>query len=162
FFENFLNVSAIRDSIRQSALDFSRVATLIQARPDLSALAGAYGGVTPKLDPTRAAYMGQSFGTLVGADLSAIEPSVDLFILDVIMSNQGTVALARAYGMAVLKPDLDPPEHMAQLPSPASANVDGQTAILVQYAPATHGFNWSAQHGQLDYEPGFPHDGDNP
>jgi pimeloyl-ACP methyl ester carboxylesterase len=243
FFENFLNVSAIRDSIRQSALDFSRVATLIQSRPNLDAIR-----VGAKLDPTRVAYMGQSFGTLVGSDLSAIEPSVDLFILNVpgggildqivpysptigslalpiaqeiyrtdgtldrfhpllgamqavldgadpltfaphvfldrfrvagtvlgprhvvcieavgdeIMSNQGTAALARAYRMAVLKPDLDPPETMAQLPAPALANLDGQTAILVQYAPATHGYNWSAQHGELDYEPGFPHDGDMP
>jgi len=243
FFENFLNISAIRDSIRQSALDFSRLAMLIQTDPDLSAIKpGA------RLDKTKVAYMGQSFGTLVGADLSAIEPTVDLFILNVpgggildqivpyspqigalaipfaeeiyrttgtldrfhplfgamqaildgadplsfaphtfinrftyagnlvgrrhvvcieaigdeIMSNQGTEALARAYKMAVLKPHLYPPEGMAQWPSPASGNYESQTAILVQYAPATHGYNWSAQHGELDYVPGFPHDADNP
>jgi len=38
--------------------------------------------------------------------------------------------------------------------------VNSQTAILVQYSPATHGFNWSAQQGEVQYLPGGPHDGD--
>ncbi len=246
FFENFLDISAIRDSIRQSALDFTRVATLLQSAPDLSALAGAYGGTTPVLDPTRVAYIGVSFGTLVGSQLAAIEPSVELFVLDVpgggildqivpnspqigtlalpiaqesyrstgtldrfhpllgamqavldggdplafaphvfldrfsiagtplgrrhvvcieaigdeIMSNPGTEALAHQLRLAVLEPDLYPPEGLIQLPSPISGNVESQTAVLVQYSPATHGYNLTAQHGELDYVPGFPHPGD--
>ncbi|MGE5180493.1 MAG: hypothetical protein ACM31C_00450 [Acidobacteriota bacterium] len=248
FFENFLGISAVRDTIRQSTLDFARVAMLVQRQPDLSALAGAYGGAVPKLDPTRVAYLGNSFGTLVGADLSAIEPSIDLYVLNVcgggvldqivpnsaeigtlalpvaqaiyrtngnldrfhpliammqamldggdsltfaphvladrfsiagtplsprhvvlieaigdeIMANAGTAALARAYGVGVLEPDLAPPAGLPELPSPAGGNVAGQTAVLVQYSPATHGYNWSAQHGQLAYQPGFPFPGDDP
>ena len=35
-----------------------------------------------------------------------------------------------------------------------------QTGILVQYEPATHGYNWAAQEGRLQYEPGAPFVGD--
>ena len=48
-----------------------------------------------------------------------------------------------------------------QIESPASGNVNSQTAILVQYSPATHGNNWSAQQGKVEYLPGGPHEGDN-
>ena len=243
FFENFLNVGAIRDSIRQSALDESRVAMLIQAKPDLSALSGPYGKA-PTLDTNHVAYLGESFGTIVGTLLAAIEPSIDLYILDVpgggildqivpnsaeigslalpyaqtIYRTQGTLdrfhpalammqaiieagdslayaphilrnrltvndsalgkrsvvliqalldetmpaastyALARNLGVAVLEPDLDPPTDFTRAASPATGNVVGQTGILVGYEPATHGYNWSALHGQLKYQPGGPTD----
>ena len=247
FFENFLNIGAIRDSIRQSALDEARVAMLLQNKPMLGALAGPYG-TTPALDPTHVAYLGESFGTLVGSGLAAIEPSIDLYILDVpgggiidqivpnspeigslavpfaqsIYRTQGTldrfhptlsmmqaiieagdslayaphvlsdrlqisgmrlgprnvvliqalldetmpaastVALARNYGVEVLDPHLAIPEGIAPVSSPAVGNVLGQTAVLVQYEPATHGYNWSALHGQLKYVPGGPQEGDTP
>ncbi|MBA3501012.1 MAG: hypothetical protein H0T65_11590, partial [Deltaproteobacteria bacterium] len=48
------------------------------------------------------------------------------------------------------------------VPSPAAANRDGQTAVLVQYSPATHGANWSAEFGLLRYMPAFPAEGDDP
>jgi hypothetical protein len=51
---------------------------------------------------------------------------------------------------------------MLQIESPASANVSSQTAVLVQYSPATHGYNWSAQQGTLEYVPGGPLEGDDP
>jgi dienelactone hydrolase len=239
FFENFLNMGAIRDSIRQSALDEARVALLIQGHPDLSALAAPYGA-SPRLDASHVAYLGESFGTIVGTALAAIEPTVDLYVLDVpggglldqilpsspeigslaipfaqtIYRTQGTLdrfhpalsmmeaiieagdslayaphvlgdrakingvtlgkrsviciqaledetmpaastyALARNFGLAVLSPDLDPPGDFTQVPSPMTGNVAGQTGILVQYEPATHGYNWSALHGQLKYVPG--------
>lgn len=247
FFEGFLNIGAIRDTIRQSTLDFARVAQLIQTRPDLSALAAPYG-TTPTLDPARVAYLGESFGTIVGANLSAIEPSIALYVLDVpgggvidhifpnsptiadlalpfaetlygttgtldrfhplvgamqaimdgadsltfarhalrdrfvienqvigrrhvvcievigdeIMPNAATEALARAYGLHVLRPHLEPPPGLLQVESPATANVNNQTAVLVQYSPATHGYNWSAQRGTRQYLPGGPQDGDDP
>jgi dienelactone hydrolase len=247
FFENFLNIGAIRDSIRQSALDESRVAMLIQAKPDLTALAGPYGK-TPTLDTNHVAYLGESFGTIVGTLLASIEPSVDLYILDVpggglldqivpnspeigslalpfaqtiyrtngtldrfhpalsmmqtileagdslayanhVLKNRLTIndavlgkrsvvliqalldetmpaastyALARNLGVSVLEPDLDPPADFTQLPSPATGNVIGQTGILVQYEPATHGLNWSAEHGQLKYQPGVAHADNDP
>ncbi len=247
FFEGFLNLSAIRDSIRQSTLDLARVAQLIQTDPSLAALAAPYSS-TPRLDPTRVAYLGESFGTIVGTNLAAIEPSISLFVLDVpggglidhifpnspyiadlalpfaeilygvsgkvdkfhpligalqmifdagdsltfarhvlkdrlvvenktlgrrhvvclevmgdeIMPNVATEALARGLGLHVLKPNLVAPVGMLQIESPASANVSTQTGVLVQYSPATHGYNWSAQRGDLEYVPGGPQDGDEP
>jgi hypothetical protein len=248
FFEGFLGVSAVRDSIRQSALDLGRVAQMIRRTDlDLSALAGPGSG-DPKLDTRRIAYLGESFGTVVGSVFAAIEPNVDLYVLDVpgggildrllpasaeigslaiplidsiygpkqrvdrfnpliglmqsvidgadpltyaphvlrdrftigvdmlgprsvvclevlgdqVLSNTGTDALARGLGLDVLAPNLAPPDGLASIDSPAAGNRDGQTAILVQYSPATHGGNWSSERGTLRYLPGFPHDGDNP
>ncbi len=246
FFEGFLNVSAIRDSIRQSALDLSRVAQMIR-RPDLdlSALAGP-GSATPKLDTTRIAYLGESFGTVVGTLFAAIEPDVHLFVLDVpgggiidtllpesaeigamampliesiygartqldgwnpligmmqsvidggdplsyaphvtrdrfalagttlpprnvvaievmgdqVLSNSGTDALVRGMALDVLTPDMAAPSGLVEVASPAAGNRDGFTQILVQYSPATHGANWSAERGTLRYMPGFPFEGD--
>jgi dienelactone hydrolase len=245
FFESFLNLSAMRDTIRQSALDFARVAMLVQTNPSLAALAAPYA-TTPKFDPTRVAYLGESFGTIVGSDLAAIEPSIGFYVLDVAaggivdhafpnsasigdvamnlaeqlyrtegkldrfhplvgalqsifdgadsltfgrhvlkdrftiegkvvgrrhvlvieamndetVPNVSTEALARSFGLYLLKPNLVVPAGMLQVESPASANVGNQTAILVQYEPATHGYNWSAENGTLVYQPGYPFYGD--
>lgn len=244
FFEGFLNVAAARDSIRQSALDISRVVQLVR-RPDLdlSPLAA-----NARLDTRRVAYLGESFGTVVGTVLAAIEPDVALYVLDVpgggivdlllptsaeigslaipvvtgiydpparldrwnplvrlmqavidgadpltyaphvlrdrftiagaqlgprsvvalevlgdqVLSNQGTDALAQAFGLDVLAPHLAAPAGLATISSPAAGNRDGQTAVLVQYSPATHGGNWSSERGTLHYLPNFPADGDNP
>lgn len=245
FFEDFRGVAAVRDSIRQSALDLSRVTQLLHRGDlDLSALAGP-GGV-PVLDTRRIAYLGESFGTVVGTVFAAIEPEVDLFVLDVpgggildllmpsspeigavalpfvetvyspatrldrwnplialmqavidgadplayaphvlrdrftisgeplgprsvvaievvgdqVLANVGTDALAQALGLDVLAPHLDVAPGLGTVSSPAAGNRDGQTAVLVQYAPATHGANWSAEHGTLRYQPVFPQDGE--
>ena len=247
FFESFVNVAAVRDAILQSALDITRVATLVQSRPNLAALSAPYG-TAPKLDPTRVADLGESFGTVVGSSVAAIEPSIGLWVLDVpggavldyivptsaeigslalpfveqiyrtdrtidrfnpalaalqsifdggdpvtlashvlrerfaidgteigprhvvmievigdeIMPNAGTDALAHAFGVSVLTPDLEPPPGLAEVASPAAGNVDDQTGILVQYAPATHGYNWSSEHGNMAFKPGFPFGEDDP
>jgi dienelactone hydrolase len=240
FFEGFQNVLAVRDAIRQSALDLSRVAQLVHA------------GVTlpdgTQLDPARVAYLGESFGTVVGTLFAAIEPTIDLYVLDVpgggildrilpnspeigqlalplietlyhpharldrwnpliglvqatidggdpltyaphvlrdrfaidgtrlgprsvvaievvgdqILPNVATEPLARELGLDVLAPNLVVPDGMQGIPAPATANLDGQTAVLVQYSPATHGANWTAEHGTLRFLPGFPADGDDP
>lgn len=242
FFENFQNFSAMRDAIRQSTLDISRVAILLRNQPSLAALAGAFA-FTPKLDPTKVAYLGESFGAIVGTDLAAIEPAISLYVLDVpggglldyivpnsaaigelavpfiaetvyrtsgtldrfhplvgalqaifdgadsltyarhvlrdrltvennildrrhvvvlevmndeVMPNVSTEALARAFGLHTLRPNIAPPSGLLQVESPASNNLNAQTAVLVQYAPATHGTNWRAQTGTLEYEPGYP------
>jgi hypothetical protein len=238
FFEGFVGISAVRDSIRQSALDLCRVSQLVhRADLDLSALAGP-GGV-PKLDTSHVAYMGESFGTVVGTVFAAIEPAIDLYVLDVpgggildkilpespeigalalpfietiynpkatldrwnpligmmqavidgadpltyaphilrdrfavagttlgprsvialevvgdqVLANAGTIALAQGLGLDVLAPHLDAPPGLATVAAPAAGNRDGQTAVLVQYAPATHGANWSSEHGTLRYDP---------
>jgi pimeloyl-ACP methyl ester carboxylesterase len=248
FFESFMNLSAIRDSIRQSTLDISRVALLIQTNPSLVDLRGPFGATTPKFDKTKVAYLGQSFGTIVGTDLAAIEPSIGLYVLNVaggglldhifpasakigelavplaeqlyrtqgtldrfhplvgamqaifdgadsltyarhvlrdrftidngvldrrhivvieamgdeIMPNRATEALARSFGLHLLKPNVQVPPGMLQIESPGAGNVNNQTAILVQYEPATHGYNWSADKGELEYQPGYPFVGDQP
>jgi hypothetical protein len=206
-----------------------------------------------RLDASRIAYLGESFGTVVGTVFAAIEPDVDLYVLDVpgggildvilpnsaeigtlalpiiggiynprqpldrwspligvmqavidgadpltyaphilrdrftiggtplsprhvvaievlgdqVLSNRGTDALAQELRLDVLEPHLDgalvggAPEGLAFAASPAAGNRDGQTAILVQYAPATHGANWASETGTLRYRPGFPFaDGD--
>ena len=241
FFEGFLNVSAVRDSIRQSALDLSRVVQLLRRSDlDLSPLRR-----NVRLDTRRIAYTGESFGTVVGTVFAAIEPDVDLYILDVpgggildqilpnsaeigalalpfidtvylpmhqldrwhpliglmqavidgadpltyaphvlrdrfaiagetlgprsvvaievlgdqVLSNRGTDALAQGLGLDVLAPHLEAPAGLASIEAPAAGNRDGQTAILVQYSPATHGANWSNETGTLSYMPNFPADG---
>jgi hypothetical protein len=83
-FEGFRNLSAVRDSVRQSVLDLSQVAILLRrGEIDLSALAGAYRGSAPKLDTAELAYLGESYGSVVGSIFAAVEPEIDLFILDV-------------------------------------------------------------------------------
>lgn len=245
FFEGFLNVGAIRDSVRQSTLDMARVAMLVRNAPSLEALAAPYP-TTPKLDPTKVAFLGESFGTIIGTNLAAIEPSIALYVLDVpggglldhivpespqvgglvlpfaeqlyrttgtldrfhplvgmlqaifdpadsltyarhvlrdrfvvenkliglrhivclevmhdeAMPNRATEALARAFGLHLLRPNVAPLDGMLQIESPGRANVNNQTAILVQYQPATHASNWSAEQGTLEYLPGYPFEGD--
>ncbi len=244
FFEGFLNVAAVRDSIRQSALDLARLSALLRTPGlDLTALAGP-GTQAPVLDTSHLAYIGESFGTVVGTLFAAIEPAIDLYVLDVpgggildlllpssaeigslalpfvdtiyepkqaidrwsplialmqavidggdplsyaphvladhfpgvgdrsvvcievvgdqVLSNRGTEALARGLGLDVLVPDLAPPSGLAEIASPAAGNRGAHTAVLVQYEPATHGANWSSEHGVLKYLPGFPQPGDDP
>jgi dienelactone hydrolase len=82
FFHEFQNFSAVRDAVRQSVLDLSRVALLLKTNPTLEALAGPYS-TTPALDTRRIAFLGESFGAIMGTDLAAIEPNVGLYVLDV-------------------------------------------------------------------------------
>jgi len=243
FFEGFLAVTAVRDGIRQSALDLCRVTQLLH-RPDLDLSALTGPGGAPVLDTRRIAYLGESFGTVVGTVFAAIEPGIDLFVLDVpgggildkilpdsaeigalalpfittiygpktrldrwspmiglmqavidgadpltyaphilhdrfpgigprsvialevvgdqVLANSGTEALAQALGLDVLAPHLEPPPGLATIQAPAAGNRDGQTAVLVQYAPATHGANWSSESGTLRYSPVPTPDGDTP
>ncbi|MCC6215306.1 MAG: hypothetical protein IT376_10580 [Polyangiaceae bacterium] len=246
-FEGFLNLSAVRDSLLQSVLDLSGlVRALRDPALDLAPLAAPWGGVAPRLDPERVAYLGESFGTIVGGVFAAVEPNIGLHVLDVpgagvldleiatspglgtlviplarsvygfegrfdrfhplvalaqaildpadpltwarhvlreratlgelvgaaphvlaievvgdeVMGNEGTHALARALGLEQLEPSL-----VAVVPgvaSPASAHLDGRTAVVVQYAPATHGANWTSETGQLQFLPGFPAAGEDP
>jgi len=236
FFEGFVNVAGVRDSIRQSALDLHSLTRMLR---QTDSVLGA------KLDTRRIAYLGESFGTVVGTVFAAIEPDIDLYVLDVpgggildkllpmsaeigslamplidgiyqpklrldrwnpmiglmqavidgadplsyaphvlrdrfanvgprsivcievvgdqVLANAGTDALAQELGLDVLAPDLEAPAGLVALPSPIAGNRDAAfTAALVQYAPATHGGNWSAEHGILRYLPGFPQPGDDP
>lgn len=250
FLEELLNFSGARDAIRQSVLDQCQLVALVRrADLDLGALAGAYGGVAPRLDARRIAYLGESFGTILGGILAAVEPDVDLYVLDVagaglidlaivntpklatlvvplaqalyglqgpidrfhpaialmqavidpadpltyaphvlgdrlsiggreigprhvvvlevvgdeVIHNLATESLARAMGLALLRPHLEPVvEGLGGVDAPAAGNAGGQTAVLVHYAPATHGANWTSERGRLEFEPGFPHPGGDP
>jgi pimeloyl-ACP methyl ester carboxylesterase len=219
------------------------VQLLRQPGLDLSPL-----GAGAALDARRIAYLGESFGTVVGTVFAAIEPEVALYVLDVpgggildlllptsaeigslalpiissiynptapldrfspviglmqavidgadpltyaphvlrdrlsiggqplpprsvvalevvgdqVLSNRGTDALAQALRLDVLAPHLEPPAGLRSIASPAAGNLDGQTAVLVQYAPATHGGNWQSERGTLRYLPDFPREGDEP
>src|SRR6185369_8221744 len=100
--------------------------------------------------------------TIGGRPLSARSVVALEVVGDQVLSNRGTDALAQALGLDVLTPHLEPPAGLASIASPAAGNRDGQTAVLVQYAPATHGANWSSESGTLRYLPGFPQDGPEP
>src|SRR5262249_48947462 len=96
--------------------------------------------------------------TISGAPLAPRSIVLLDVVGDQVLSTQGTIALARALGLDVLSPSLAIPEGLASIASPAAGNRDGQTAVLVQYSPATHGANWSSETGVLRYLPGFPTD----
>ncbi len=224
--EGLRNLSAVRDSFRQSVLDLSQLAIALKS--------GEVQGVPGPLDASRLAYLGESFGAIIGGVLAGVEPAIDLYILDVggggiidvivpaspllsallvplgrsvygiegdfdrfhpavalvealidpadpltyaphyfrdrlgtgprhvvvlevmddeLMSNVGTDALARAGGFGLLEPYARPIEGVPAIASPASGNADGQTGIVVQYAPATHGANWSSDSGVRHFYP---------
>ena len=62
--------------MRQSALDLSQLTMAVRDPSlDLSALAGPYDS-TPTFDAQRIAYIGVSFGAVIGTLFAAIEPNV--------------------------------------------------------------------------------------
>ena len=242
FLEDFLNFSATRDSVRQSVLDLGRVVELLRLDPALPAIAAELpGSIDVAIDVRRLAYLGESYGSLVGSVFASVEPHVGLFVLDVLgggmldleimgapgiytlavpfasavynfsgrldrwhpavssiqsiidaadpltwggrvfdgtlperhvlgievmgdelIPNDATDALSRVMGLHLLEPYSAAPEGLPTIASPASANVNGQTAVVVQYSPATHGANWTSLEGQLQFVPGFPHEGEDP
>jgi hypothetical protein len=240
FLEEFRNFSATRDSVRQSVLDLGRVVQLLRADSGLAALAPLLA-MAPRLDARRIAYLGESYGSLVGSVFAGVEPEVGLFVLDVpgggmldleivasptmaslaipfaiavygfngrmdryhpavslvqgivdaadpltyasrvldgtlpprhilfievmgdeLIPNTATDALGRVMGLALLEPYSQAVDGLPTIASPASANVNGQTAVVAQYSPATHGANWTSEKGELVFVPGFPHEGEDP
>jgi hypothetical protein len=240
FLEDFANFSATRDSVRQSVLDLGRVVEAVRADRTLVSLT-PHLSIAPLLDTARLAYLGESYGSLVGSVFAGVEPEVGLFVLDVagggvldleimgapgiytlavpfatavygfdrrldrwhpavsliqsiidaadpltyagrvldgtfpdrhvlaievmgdeLIPNEATDALARAMGLHLLVPYAAAVEGVPTVDSPASGNVDGHTAVVVQYSPATHGANWTSLEGELTFVPGFPHEGEDP
>lgn len=72
---------AMRDQLRQAELDTTQVVKVLRSNPDLAPL--AIGGVTPKVDPNRIAYVGDSLGGIQGAVAAAIEPRIKAWTLNV-------------------------------------------------------------------------------
>jgi len=101
FLEGLRNLSGARDAIRQSVLDFAQVGILLR-RGGLDLAPLARGGVTPVLDTSHIAYLGESFGTIVGGVLAGVEPDIDLYVLDVAGAGMLDLSICNAPGLATV------------------------------------------------------------
>lgn len=101
FLEGLHNLAGARDAIRQSVLDVSQLAALLR-RGDLDLSPLARGGVVPLLDTGRIAFLGESFGTIVGGVLAAVEPAIELYVLDVAGAGMLDLAICNAPGLATV------------------------------------------------------------
>jgi len=93
-FGGLKNLMALRDQLRQAELDTTQVVKVLRSNPDLAPL--AIGGITPKVDPNRIAYVGDSLGGIQGAVAAAIEPRVKAWTLNV--AGAGFVYECAAHG----------------------------------------------------------------
>jgi hypothetical protein len=82
FFGFFYDFGAPRDQLRQSVIDMGTLADVL-ANPalDLGPLASAVPGA--KLDASRLGYVGDSFGSVFGAMVAAVDPRIGAFFLNV-------------------------------------------------------------------------------
>jgi hypothetical protein len=71
----------MRDQFKQSAIDHTTLRRILGGSPTLEGL--AIGGVAPKLDGARVAYVGLSLGGMIGALTAGIEPDHAAYVLDV-------------------------------------------------------------------------------
>jgi dienelactone hydrolase len=84
FFGGLSNILALRDNIRQTALDYVQVRRLLgNPALDLSFAAAQYPGATLRFNPARVGYIGNSLGGIVGTVFAAVEPTVNPFVLNV-------------------------------------------------------------------------------
>jgi hypothetical protein len=81
FFGALTNFGALRDQLRQAALDTAQLVRVLRSSPDLSPL--KTGAEAPRIDPDRIAYVGDSLGAVEGAVAAAIEPNVRAWFLNV-------------------------------------------------------------------------------
>ncbi len=80
-FGGLKNLGALRDQLRQAALDTVQLVRALRGTSDLSSLATS--ATTPKFDGDRIAYIGDSLGGIEGAVAAAIEPNVKAWFLNV-------------------------------------------------------------------------------
>lgn len=82
FFGNFLSFGATRDQLRQAVLDIGSVTELLRnPNLDLGPLLTAVPGA--KLDGSRLAYVGDSFGSVVGLMVAAVDPRISAMVMNV-------------------------------------------------------------------------------
>lgn len=81
FFGGLFRLAAFRDQLRQGAIDHTTLLRLLRSSPTLDGL--AVGGVAPKIDGTKVAYMGDSLGGITGAVVAGIEPNHRAYVLNV-------------------------------------------------------------------------------
>lgn len=82
FFGGLKNVGALRDQLRQSAVDIAELVRMLDNAPDLSPL--STGATAPKLDMSKLAYVGDSLGAIEGALASTLEPRLSTVVLNVL------------------------------------------------------------------------------
>ena len=99
FFGSLKNLLALRDQLRQSALDTVSLVKVLRSNPDLSSLATAGAGSGPKIDPAHIAYVGDSLGAIEGALAAALEPNVNAWTLNV--GGGGIISEAAAHGPVI-------------------------------------------------------------
>ncbi|MEO6576683.1 MAG: hypothetical protein ABIP89_22745, partial [Polyangiaceae bacterium] len=73
-FGGLKNIGALRDQLREAAIDTAQLVRVLRSNPDLAAL--TTGTDAPKIDPDRIAYTGDSLGGIEGALSASIEPNV--------------------------------------------------------------------------------------
>lgn len=98
-FGGLKNIGALRDQLRQAELDTAQLVKLLRSNPDLSPLATGSPAVTPKIDPEKIAYVGDSLGGIEGAVAAAIEPHVKAWVLNV--AGGGLLTEVAAHGPAI-------------------------------------------------------------
>lgn len=82
FFGGLRSLGAVRDHMRQSALDLGSAVDVVRNPAlDLGPLLAAVPGA--KLDATKVVFLGNSLGALMGSMLAAIDPHVKAFVLNV-------------------------------------------------------------------------------
>ncbi len=84
FFAGFEDFVEVRDNFRQTILDQMSLVRLVQSsKLDLSVLANAAGGQTPKLDGAHIYWNGGSLGGIMGSMAIALEPEIRAAALQV-------------------------------------------------------------------------------
>lgn len=122
FFGGLQNIGALRDQLRQAALDTTELVKVLRSSPDLAPLTTGAGGA-PKIDPDRIAYVGNSLGGIEGALAASIEPHVAAWVLNV------------AGGGVVLELATHAPSISVQLAAAASLNFGLQNDKLDESHP---------------------------
>jgi len=84
-FGTLINIGALRDQMRQAALDTAQLVRVLSADKNrtLGALKLPTDMEAPKIDPTKIAYLGNSLGGIQGATAAAIEPNIHQWVLNV-------------------------------------------------------------------------------
>ena len=97
FFGGLKNLMALRDQLRQSAIDTVSLVKVLRSKPDLTPL--KTGATAPAIDPDHIAYVGDSLGAIEGATAAAIEPRVNAWTFNV--GGGGVVSEAGAHGPVI-------------------------------------------------------------
>lgn len=74
------NFGAARDQHREVEIDISQLVRVLASNPDLTPL--KTGATAPKIDASKIAYYGGSFGAITGMTAAAFEPKVTAWIFD--------------------------------------------------------------------------------